>query len=230
MNKVIKNNFQREFGARLKAARQERGLTQFQVADTLSCMVSSTKEKLDPNFDHRGKMYGRYKQWEYGYNTVPGHIIPYLCKILKCDAGYLFGEYTEKQHLQADICSSTGLSENAAKKMLQEMAYSSQISSTLHDGIRPHTIMSRIVEDTEFWRILNTISTCTTSFNTSTMDSLDSESLNAWQYFEMQSSPEAKEYKPFDDPMRDVQINGAVMHFGDVLRRALGWEKKKEEQ
>lgn len=229
MNEVIINNFRREFGARLKAARQECGLTQSEVAEQLSNKVSSAKEKLDPNFDQLGKMFGRYKQWEYGNNTVPSHIIPHLCEILGCDAGYLFGEYAEKQHLHADICSSTGLSENAAKKMLQEMAFSSQISSALHDGIRPHTIMSRIVEDPEFWRILNTISTCTTSFNTAIMNSLDSESLNEWQNFETQSSLEA-EYTPFADPMRDVQINGAVMHFGDVLRRALRWEKKKEEQ
>lgn len=61
------------------------------------------------------------KQWEYGNNRIDIEWIPYLCRALNCDVGYLFGEYPEKQRESADIREKTGLSEDSIMR-LREIA------------------------------------------------------------------------------------------------------------
>lgn len=41
-----------------------------------------------------------------------------LCRVFKCDVGYLLGEYKERRHTAAEICSAMEISEGAANKLL----------------------------------------------------------------------------------------------------------------
>ena len=41
-----------------------------------------------------------------------------MCRVFKCDVGYLLGEYKERRQTASDICAAMGITENAANKLL----------------------------------------------------------------------------------------------------------------
>lgn len=43
-----------------------------------------------------------------------------LCRVFKCDVGYLLGEYKERRHTAADICAVTGLSETSVEVLCKK--------------------------------------------------------------------------------------------------------------
>lgn len=53
------------------------------------------------------------KMWELGKNALNIEWIPALCKVLNCDAGYIFGEHDEKTGITADVHEATGLTEDS---------------------------------------------------------------------------------------------------------------------
>lgn len=89
------NTLKSAMGERLRAVRENMGLSMQKVADLVG---------VDKN---------RYAAWESGRNAVTLEWIPALCAVLGCDVGYLFGEYPEKTRTAADVCAVTGLSEQA---------------------------------------------------------------------------------------------------------------------
>ena len=60
---------------------------------------------------------GRLKQWEYGVNPIDFQFIPFLCKCLKIDVGFLFGEYEEFTRQVSDVVNETGLTQENAEKL-----------------------------------------------------------------------------------------------------------------
>lgn len=106
---------------RLKAVRQERGLTQQNVADIVSGMAGEALAAAT------------YKQWENGTNAVTIKWIPYVCKALSCDVGYLFAEYDSFTRKVEDVCTQTGLSKNAAVIICDNRAAGNFISAFLED-------------------------------------------------------------------------------------------------
>ena len=87
------------FGGRLKKARRDIGLTQ----NGLSEKIGICRDTL--------------VKWERDAASPDLKLAAELCKILDCDIGYLVGEYDTKKRVSDDLCSLTGLSEEAAKKL-----------------------------------------------------------------------------------------------------------------
>lgn len=98
-------NHREEIGARLRDAREAHNpkLSRQKLVDILN----NRPDKPD------AMTLERYKAWELGNNPVSSDWIVVLCKVLDCDAGYLFGEYAEKKRSISDACTITGLSENS---------------------------------------------------------------------------------------------------------------------
>lgn len=98
--------YKKELAQRIMAAREAAGLTRQQVADAVESRIGKTFS-VDV-----------LKQWEYGTNRVRVDLIPLLCEILHVDTGYLFGEYPQFTRQLCDVQSATGLSKNAAEKLI----------------------------------------------------------------------------------------------------------------
>lgn len=98
--------YKKELAQRIMAAREAAGLTRQQVADAVESRIGETFS-VDV-----------LKQWEYGTNRVRVDLIPLLCEILHVDTGYLFGEYPQFTRQLCDVQSATGLSKNAAEKLI----------------------------------------------------------------------------------------------------------------
>ena len=100
-------------GRRIRAARENTGMTRGQFVDKLNGLAI----KLSGEEDVTLMTQERLKQWEYGKNAVSIEWIPLICNVLKCDVGYLFGEYSEKKREFADAHETTGLSEKAIRQL-----------------------------------------------------------------------------------------------------------------
>ena len=101
----------KEFGNRLKKARNARGLSRDDLSSLLTTCPRSpnTKEAFTVE---------RLKKWEYGTNAVDVRWIPAICDTLSVDVGYLFGDYEEYTREAADVVKLTGLSEAAVNSIL----------------------------------------------------------------------------------------------------------------
>ena len=91
-------------GERIRNQREKKGLTQAQLADALGLADGSRTTIV---------------KWENGKQYPSSKKIPDLCKVLGCDAGYLFGEYETETREKSDIAEATGLSYDAAALLLQ---------------------------------------------------------------------------------------------------------------
>lgn len=142
-----------------------------------------------------------------------------MCDLFDCDMGYLLGEYEEKHRVAAEVCDATGLSETAVQRLSAELAYSKQLSPTQREeSVQPIEILSSLLSDGEFWRVLNNLSMCTTTVSEQLMNTYD-----AWNAdFRNAKAPDS-ERVPFADAMRDSQIASAAMHFSTAAARAVGW-------
>lgn len=119
MSKGIASTFPvREMvGFRIRLARETKKLSRAAFAELL------IQNELSPTITTRKNtseiktpaeaLADRLKQWEYGNNPVDLEYIPAICKVLECDTGYLFAEYSEKSRVFSDLCAVTGLSEKA---------------------------------------------------------------------------------------------------------------------
>lgn len=91
-------------GERIRKQREKKGLTQAQLADALGLADGSRTTIV---------------KWENGKLYPSSKKIPDLCKVLSCDAGYLFGEYETETREKNDIAEATGLSFDAAALLLK---------------------------------------------------------------------------------------------------------------
>lgn len=92
-------------------------------------------------------------------------------------------------------------------------------SSFTKDSVLPIDILSNLLSDGEFWRVINNLFLWTTPESKWFMDSYDSE--NAYL---RDAEGVAAEMTPFADTMRDSQIASAAMHFSAAAARAVGWD------
>lgn len=143
------------FGERVKLAREKAGLTQRDVADRLFLIDNPGQSPriTDANGRESSVRYlEKYRMWEQGKNSVPIDQIPTLCKLLKCDAGYLFSEYDETQRQVSDLVGLTGLTEPAAAKLgrLAKLKnYSAPTVGTVYELNLP-ALLSAIVTHKKF--------------------------------------------------------------------------------
>ena len=109
-------------GSRIKSARLDKKLSRSALAELIMqnelCPSVTTRRNTSEIKTPVEALADRLKQWEYGNNPVDLEYIPAICKVLECDAGYLFAEYQEKFHIFSDLCSVTGLSEQAVYALL----------------------------------------------------------------------------------------------------------------
>lgn len=109
-------------GERINKARQTKGLTRIALA---KAMCSSPKASIEASIsryeleDLEKKLEARIRQWESGANPVDIEWIPAICSVLRCDVGYLFGDYDERTRVYTDVVKATGLSKEAVEKLLR---------------------------------------------------------------------------------------------------------------
>ena len=109
-------------GFRIQSARKAKKLSRSALAELLIqnelCPAVTTRKNTSEIKTPAEALADRLKQWEYGNNPVDLEYIPAICKVLECDTGYLFAEYPEKSRISSDLCSVTGLSEQAVNTLL----------------------------------------------------------------------------------------------------------------
>lgn len=101
-------------------------------------------------------------RWERGTSTPSLYDLLNLCKIFKCELGYLLCEYDCKTREKTDIHAVTGLSEKSIEllKILKDrrqfipIIESSKIEKSLikESLVISPFVISSIIEDVEFWR------------------------------------------------------------------------------
>ena len=143
-----------------------------------------------------------------------------LCNLFDCDMGYLLCEYDERHRVTAEVCEKTGLSESAVVRLSQEIQRENNFSRVLWDGLLPLEVISDLLCDEEFWRVLYNLSYSTTSSVRGFIQ--DADTYNA--YLQTPLSVSGVDMRPFADPMDDMHIASATIHFGNAVRRVLGWD------
>ena len=104
-------------GFRIRSARETKKLSRAALVELLIqnelCPQITLRKGTNELKTPAEALTDRLKQWESGNNPVDLEYIPAICKVLECDAGYLFAEYPEKSRVSSDLCAVTGLSEKA---------------------------------------------------------------------------------------------------------------------
>lgn len=114
----------KKVGGRIKAAREDLFSRQG-LCDVVNRLAADDNRDIALN-------EATLKQWEYGNNRIDIEWIPYLCRALNCDVGYLFGEYLEKHHESTDIRKETGLSEDSIVRLTEIDKMDKPVKSVIH--------------------------------------------------------------------------------------------------
>lgn len=143
-----------------------------------------------------------------------------LCDLFECDLGYLLGEYAERRRVAAEVCYTTGLSETAVQRLLNLKSDITDCNIGKFFGAVPRIdILSRIISDSEFWRIINNLSVWTSSVIADSMSMF-----NGANTFAPATEEGIAELEPLSTPIQDTEIASAAMHFFNVAKRAVGWD------
>ena len=225
-------------GLRIRQARKDAGwssqdklIEQLQsrqagISRTTLSAIEAVPDNSKPD-DSKEDLRKKEKQ-EAKQREAVGHLsistLCAMCDLFDCDMGYLLGEYEEKHRVAAEVCDATGLSETAVQRLFAAMSFSKNPSSAFtKDSVLPIDILSNLLSDGEFWRVINNLFLWTTPESKWFMDSYDSE--NAYL---RDAEGVAAEMTPFADAMRDSQIASAAMHFSAAAARAVGWDRENK--
>lgn len=200
-------------GARLSQARSRKHLTREQLCDRVNGIIYS-----DNSLDLADLTVSTYRYWESGDHQINIEYIPILATVLDFDMGYLFGEYPTLHRENADICSATLLSE-AAVESLKSHSENPALYYRI-DGKNSQEILSSFLTDPQFWQILNSILQYSSSEALFLLDNMLSTA-NA------NDSPYS-EWVPIIATGRETMIAAIALSFGDVAKRAIGWDKKNQ--
>ena len=147
-----------------------------------------------------------------------------MCDMFDCDMGYLLGEYEQRHRVAAEVCDMTGLGEVAVQRLLTLRADRAGQRREQLFGVTPRTeILSRIIADPEFWRIINHLSVCTSPEIANSMSMF-----NVANTFAPATEEGIAELEPLSTPIQDTDIASTAMHFFNVARRAVGWDSEKK--
>ena len=128
----------KKVGSRIKAAREDLFSRQ-SLCDVVNRLAADDNRDITLN-------EATLKQWEYGNNRIDIEWIPYLCRALNCDVGYLFGAYKNRTRIATDIGEETGLSMLAVDNLLVaaggpcEGEMDLGVVESQHDRIRSYEI------------------------------------------------------------------------------------------
>ena len=87
---------QQKMGAQLKAARGK-----IKRPALVQLLICNKKAPVESKAEMTAE---RLKQWEYGNNPISLEWIPAICDVLRCDVGYLFGDYPGARSNQSHKC------------------------------------------------------------------------------------------------------------------------------
>lgn len=128
----------KKVGGRIKAARKDLFSRQG-LCDVVNRLAADDNRDIALN-------EATLKQWEYGNNRIDIEWIPYLCRALNCDVGYLIGDYECRTREATDIRAQTGLSETAILNLKKNVGgYWDALNSVL--------------ENETFWQFLKLMET-----------------------------------------------------------------------
>lgn len=120
-------------GERIKKEREAQGMTLEQLAQALN----TTRQSVS--------------KWEKGLGTLDMDSVLRMCEIFGCEIGYLACEFDQKTRENADICASTGLTEDAVDRL---HSYCNQLQEkTPIDGVEE--IVSYIICSMNFQIIID---------------------------------------------------------------------------
>lgn len=120
-----------EIGDRIRTHRKDIGMKQKPFAEDVLHISRNTLSKIENGEEKDGRP------------QLTFDLLLKFSKFFNCDIGYLLGEYDEKKKETHEICSATGLSENALNKILKEKD---------HCCIKQ---FNQIIEDKDFWNIVD---------------------------------------------------------------------------
>lgn len=208
-----------EIGHRIRAERLATGWSQDELISRLKAQGAPLSRGTLSKIENGGVM---------GFDL---NLLVALCNLFNCDMGYLLCEYDEHHRVTAEVCAKTGLAESAAIRLDQEVQIEKGFSHVFWDGILPLEVMSKLLCDEEFWRVLYNLSVATTSTARGFGQTADAHN----SYLQVPLSSDEVDMRPFADTMDEMHIASATIHFGNAVRRALGWEsdskpQKKEEK
>ena len=138
------------FGERIAICRKKERITQAELAEKLGLAQESRTT---------------IAKWEHGATFPPCQIIPDLCVMLNCDAGYLFCEFDTPRKAVTDIRDETGLSSLAVDNLcdaaagLMDGPIDEDLANAPHDNIRSLEIgrfskirfLELLLENSDIW-------------------------------------------------------------------------------
>ena len=114
----MNNSINSTIGERLRAARMLTESSRKQLAKDICNNAKAPEQKRLTTEELEARLAERIRQWESGANPLDVRWIPAICDVLKCDVGYLFGDYEEQTRTKSDIVKETWLSEKAVQNIL----------------------------------------------------------------------------------------------------------------
>lgn len=130
--------------SRIKAARERLGISR----ENLIARINSDSERPISRRSNELQTleFERFRRWEDGTNGVKHEWIPILCKHLKCEVGYLYGEFDNFTQTATDIQKETGLSSKAVESLLGICKYGPS---------NAFQALSLILENEDIWKFLS---------------------------------------------------------------------------
>ena len=114
----MENGIKNTIGERLRNAREESKISRKHLAKDMCDSQKAPEEDRLTLEELEARLAERIRQWESGINQIDIKWIPAICDALRCDVGYLFGDYEERTRTKSDIVKQTGLSEKAVQNIL----------------------------------------------------------------------------------------------------------------
>ena len=127
-----------QIGKRIKNERNQKKLSQQELADAISAMLNS-----DP--DCKGIGQNTVSNWEKGITLPPLSKLIALSNIFDCDIGYLLCDYDEPTRNLADVVEQTGLSGEAVKSLVMRKRQKDTAGLD---------ILSSLLSDRKFWEAI----------------------------------------------------------------------------
>lgn len=134
-------------GSRIEEQRRNLSLTQEALSEAVSLI-------LHPEDDKRVTRQ-LVARWENGESVPKLQDSIALCKIFKCEIGYLIGDYDEPTRTQTDIKEATGLSSEAVQALLR-----------LKNNKDKSDILSQILEHKSLNEFLDAVQSCAFTIST----------------------------------------------------------------
>lgn len=201
-----------QIGKRIKNERNQKKLSQQELADAISAMLNS-----DP--DCKGIGQNTVSNWEKGITLPPLSKLIALSNIFDCDIGYLLCDYDEPTRNLADVVEQTGLSGEAVKSLVMRKRQKDTAGLD---------ILSSLLSDRKFWEAianLNYAKFAGTNANRPMSDGLEAAVLQVKVMNGIERHPGATILEP--EQMRDMNLYQASQKFSECAARIANDDKKK---